>query len=124
LCAAAPAALIRQFIVSTAQGFHMTQRFAQIGGARIGFFNATWPFARLSADGDAIALRLLFIKFTFPRDKIRRLSRYRAFMSTGLQIEHAVGRCPKFMLFWTFDFDTLRAELEARGYEVRDSTAG
>ena len=102
----------------------MTRTFAQIGGARIGFLNATWPFARLSADGDAIALRLLIVKFTFPREKIRRLSRYRGFMSTGLQVEHAVGHYPKFMLFWTFDFDTLKAELEALGYEVRDSAAG
>jgi hypothetical protein len=107
-----------------AQGFHMTQTFAQTGGARIGVLNATWPFARLSADRDTIALRLLFIKFTFPRDKIRRLSRYRAFISTGLQIEHTVGHCPKFMLFWTFDFDTLKAELEARGFQVQDSATG
>ncbi|HUI96486.1 MAG TPA: hypothetical protein VLX44_12085 [Xanthobacteraceae bacterium] len=103
----------------------MTRTFAQIGGARIGFFNATWPFARLSADRDAIALRLLLIiKFTFPRDRIRRLSRYSRFFSTGLQIEHAVGYLPKFMLFWTFDFGTLKAQLESLGYEVRDSATG
>jgi hypothetical protein len=84
----------------------MTLRFAQIGGARIGFINATWPFARLSADRNAIGLRCLF-KFRFPRDRITRLSRYRGFFSTGLQIEHTVPLYPKFMLFWTFDFGLL-----------------
>jgi hypothetical protein len=97
----------------------MASTFAQIGGARIGFINATWPLARLSADRDAIALRCLF-KLTFPRHKITRLSRYRGFISTGLQIEHTVRRYPGFMLFWTFSFDTLKMELEALGYTVRD----
>jgi hypothetical protein len=96
----------------------MTSTFAQMGGARIGFFNATWPFARLSADRDAIALRCMFIKFTFPRESITRLSRYRGITSTGLQIEHKT-RYPAFMLFWTFDFDTLKAELQALGYAVQ-----
>jgi hypothetical protein len=95
----------------------MTSTFAQIGGARIGLVNATWPFARLSADRDAVALRCLF-KFTFPRDRITRLSRYRGFISTGLQIEHTVPRYPEFMLFWTFSFDELKCELEGLGYRV------
>jgi hypothetical protein len=101
----------------------MTSTFAQIGGARIGFINATWPFARLSATPEAIALRCLIFKFTFPRDSITRLSRYKGFSSSGLQIEHKVARYPAFMLFWTFSFDTLKAELEALGYAVRDSHA-
>ncbi len=97
----------------------MTSTFAQIGGARIGFVNATWPFAQFSADRDTIALRCLF-KFTFPRDSITKLGRYRGFTSSGLQIEHTVPRYPRFMVFWTFSFDALKAELEALGYTVRD----
>ncbi len=97
----------------------MTSTFAQLGGARIGFVNATWPFAQLSADRDAIALRCLF-KFTFPRDSITKLGRYRGFTSSGLQIEHTVPRYPRFMVFWTFSFDALKGELEALGYTVRD----
>jgi len=97
----------------------MTSRFAQIGGARICFINATWPLARLSADRDAIALRCLF-KFTFPRDSITRLSRYLGFISTGLQIEHTIPHYSGFILFWTLSFDMLKGELEALGYTVRD----
>ncbi len=98
-------------------GFHM--KFVQTGGARIGSMNASWPFATLSADRHAIVLCCLF-KFAFPRDGIIRLSRYRGFFSTGLQIEHDVPRYPRFMVFWTFSFDVLKAKLEALGYMVRD----
>jgi hypothetical protein len=103
----------------TTGGFHMSSTFSQIGGARIGFINATWPLAQLSADRDAIALRCLF-KFTFPRQRITRLSRYRLFFSTGLQIEHTVSRYPRFMVFWAFRFNRLKVELEALGYTVHD----
>jgi hypothetical protein len=49
-----------------------------------------------------------------------RLSRYRGFISTGLQIEHGVPRYPRFMVFWTFSYDVLKAKLEALSYTVRD----
>lgn len=97
----------------------MASTIFQIGGARIGFVNATWPFAQLSADRDAIALRCLF-KFRFPRHRITRLSRYRPFFSTGLRIEHTVPFYPRFMVFWGFSFDRMKVELEALGYTVRD----
>jgi hypothetical protein len=108
----------------------MTSTFAQTGGAQInmasryspfGFVNLSWPFGRLSADRDAITLDCLF-KFTIPRDYIARLSRdpYHGFFSTGLQIEHTVPNFPDFMLFRTFNFDSLKRGLEGLGYAVRD----
>jgi hypothetical protein len=103
----------------TTGGFHTASTFTRIGGARIGFINATWPLAQLSAERNAIALRCLF-KFTFPRHRITRLSRYRSFMSTGLQIEHTLPRCPRFMVFWGVGFNRLKADLDALGYTVRD----
>jgi hypothetical protein len=109
-------------------GSPMPSRFSEFGGARIGvivggvrigIFNATDPFARLSADRDTIALRCLF-KFRFPRDKISGLRRYRSFFSSGLQIEHKVPHYPGLFVFWTFNFDRLKERLEALGYSVRD----
>ena len=96
----------------------MTSTCGQIGGARIGLFSATWPFAWLTADRDAIALRCLF-KFTFPREQIASLSRYRL-ISTGLKIEHTIPRYPKFIVFWALNFDMLKVDLEALGYTVSD----
>ncbi len=111
------------------EGSHKPSRFSDIGGARIGFiiggvrvgiFNAGFPFAWLSADRDTIALRCLF-KFRFSRDKITGLRRYRSFFFfSGLQIEHNVPLYPGLLVFWTFNFDKLKEELEALGYTVRD----
>lgn len=100
----------------------MASTFRQIGGARIGFVNATWPFAWLTATPEMISLRCGF-KFTFPKDSIRRLRWHRGIMSSGLRIEHAVPRYPTFFVFWTFDFPALKRELEALGYEVHDPLA-
>jgi hypothetical protein len=103
----------------------MVPTFSQIGGARIGFVNATWPFARFSATSEAVSLRCGF-NFTFPKDKIYRLSRYdgiaNAFYTpTGLQIQHDVPSYPVFFVFWTFNFERLKRELEALRYKVREN---
>jgi hypothetical protein len=100
--------------------FHMMPTFSQIGGARIGFFNATWPFAKLSATREGISLRCGF-KFEFPKDKIYRLSRYKDHFSNGLQIQHNVSRYPEFFVFWRFNFERLKRELEALDYKVREN---
>ena len=94
--------------------------FSQIGGAKIGFFSATWPFARLSARSDGISLRC-GLKFRFPKDSIFRLSRHKGTISAGLLIEHNVSRYPDFFLFWSFNFERLRRELEALGYNIREN---
>jgi hypothetical protein len=99
----------------------MTAMFSQRGGARLGRFNASWPFASLRADDHGIALSCLGSEYRFPKDSIRGLSEYRGFFSTGLRIEHAVSLYPEFMIFWTFAFQNLKRNLEQLGYEVRDT---
>jgi hypothetical protein len=97
----------------------MADRFTQRGGVRIGHLNATWPFAVLEADAQTIELSIV-TKKVFPKDKIVRLSPYRTMFSTGLRIEHMVQSEPSFIVFWTFDFETLKANLIRLGYEVKD----
>src|SRR5215468_2217839 len=98
--------------------------FTQIGGARLDFFNATWPFARLSGNSDAILLGCLGRKYFFPKTKIVRLRRYRGILSTGLQIEHTERSFPGFVVFWasvfswSCGFKRLKSSLEDLGYEV------
>jgi hypothetical protein len=100
----------------------MASTFRQVGGARIGFFNATWPFVWLSATPDGLSL-WCGLRFTFPTERIRRLSWHKGVMSTGLRIEHSVPRYPAFFVFWTFDFPALKQELETLGHEVHDPLA-
>ena len=107
------------------KAIRMVSKFSQIGGARIGFFNATWPLAKFSATSEAVSVRCAF-KFIFPKDKIYRLSRYDGipnalYRPTGLQIQHDVSSYPVFFVFWTFNFERLKRELEALGYKVREN---
>jgi hypothetical protein len=102
----------------------MTATFSQTGGARIGWLNASWPLAELSASNEALRLSCLNRNYDFPRRSIHRLRRYRGIFSVGLQIEHSVESIPELVVFWaslffwTSGFQQLQAQLENLGYEV------
>jgi hypothetical protein len=95
----------------------------RIGKGMLGKFNATWPFARLTAAPSQLHLSCLSYQFIFPRESIRRLSGHRCLFSTGLRIEHALGHCPAFLVFWTFRFEELRRQLQEMGYTFDDAAA-
>lgn len=98
--------------------------FTQTGGARLDYFNASFPFATLSVDSDALHLNCLGRDYHFPRSTIQRLSRYRGLFSVGLRIEHTQESLPEFIVFWTSlffwtsAFQKLRTKLESLGYTV------
>jgi hypothetical protein len=92
--------------------------FSQIGGARLGLFNATWPLAKLMVNPEELRLWVLGIKFIFPRASITRISEYSKFLSNGVRIEHSNKRAPQFIVFWTFDLPTLLKELTLLGYQT------
>jgi hypothetical protein len=100
--------------------------FRQDGGARLGMFNATWPFATLSATPDALLLSCFGREYVFPKPAIQGLSRHRGLFSVGLRIQHTVASHPKFVVFWasvfwwTSGFRRLKNELEMLGYTVSD----
>jgi hypothetical protein len=96
----------------------MMSAFSQRGGARLGLFNASWPFATLSASHDELRLSCLGSDYVFYRSNTRRLRRHRGLFSVGLRIEHLVPTYPDFIVFWVFDFKRLKARLESLGYEI------
>jgi hypothetical protein len=98
--------------------------FSKTGGARLNDFNATYPYATLSGDSDALNLICLGRNYHFPKSSIRRLSKYRGLFSVGLQIEHSEALLPEFVVFWaslffwTSGFKRVKVELEKLGYEI------
>jgi len=99
------------------------EEFNQVGGARVGrspwrASNATWPFAKLRATRQSLALELPLRRFIFERGCIRQLKPFRGFFTIGLQILHAREDYPPFIVFWTFNFSLLRSELQKLGYGV------
>ena len=105
------------------------KNFKVTGGARIGArFNATYPLAELSADDKGLRLTCPGHNFFFPREEIRRLSKYRGWVSIGLRIEHTQDATPAIIVFWasllpwTSGFDRLKRALEVLGYDVSISS--
>jgi hypothetical protein len=94
------------------------------GGIRYGesyynAFNASWPFAKLTIEPDAILLNTAFFKkFRFPKNQITTLSKYSGFFSKGLRIEHGLGDYPPFIVFWTFEFQSVKSKLIESEYIV------
>ena len=101
----------------------MPQDFSQRGGARVGHSywiasNATWPFASLQATPQTLTLTVLMKQYAFERKDIRQLKRCQGVLSSGLQIAHLRKDYPPFIVFWTFNFEALKSELQELGFSV------
>jgi len=104
------------------------QAFTQVGGARWGrsywrSANCTLPFAKLRVSKEALVVTISVsgLTFSLARSSIRRLRWKRALFSQGLQIEHAVGGLPPFILFWASNREALTQGLRRFGYEISDT---
>ena len=92
------------------------------GGALVGAFNATWPFATLKATRETITLSVVLSGiYVFDHRNIQGLARHNGILTTGLQILHTEQKYPSFVVFWTLNFRKLKSELEALGFRVEDS---
>ena len=92
-----------------------------LGGARIDSFNATWPFARLTATRDLLRLRAILAgEFEFRPDQVDGLSEFGfiPFVAKGVQIHHHVPSYPSRIVFWslTWSVSWLIDELRLLGY--------
>jgi hypothetical protein len=90
------------------------EKFSQIGGARLDIFNATWPFAKITATPELIELKCFSKKYQFIKDQIVDLREYTGIISNGLLIEHKVKKYPHHIVFWTFAFGKLKSNYSAK----------
>jgi len=75
------------------------------GGARIGWVNATWPFARLTASRDTLVINATVIgRYTFTPEQVVSIEKYTILpvFGWGLRIHHTVPTYPKKIVFWCF----------------------
>ena len=106
------------------------EEYNETGGLRWGLSfwvagNATWPFARLHALHECIQIRLSIFGiwsrvFEFSRQEIKSIRRKRGIWSIGIVIDHTKAEYPPFILFWTFNYSTLKQALTNLGYNVSD----
>ena len=78
--------------------------FSVTGGVRIGWLNASWPFAKLILTSSVLTLRSLRNTYDFLPSQVVTLERYRSipFFSGGIRIIHARSDYPSKIIFWYF----------------------
>lgn len=77
------------------------------GGARVGWFNATWPFANLKATSECITLKVTFSgTYLFPASEVIAIHKFVhiPFIGWGIRIEHIVSEYPTHIVFWYLGF--------------------
>ena len=80
------------------------EEFSITGGARMGSFNATWPFTKLIVSADNLVLSVVFLgKYDFRPHDVICLERYRfiPLFQSGLRIVHSRSDYPPLVVFWT-----------------------
>ncbi len=107
----------------------MIRNISKIGGVRIGYgfatgYGASWPFAQLKATQSGITLNIIWKRYYFDKSNILRLKKFKGIGISGLQIIHTEKKYPSFILFWNFNFNTLKAQLEKLGYVFQEFEEG
>ena len=75
------------------------------GGARVGWINATWPFAKLTVQKNKIDLNATLIgKYSFTQEQIISINKYTTIpiLGWGIQIVHNISEYPKKIIFSSF----------------------
>ena len=74
------------------------------GGARVGYKNASWPFARLTASKKELRLRVKLIgKYSFRPQDIEKLEVIKVLplLGQGIRIHHNKETYPSKIIFWS-----------------------
>lgn len=95
------------------------------GGAQIGWVNATWPFARLSAQQNQLVLNASLIgKYSFTPEQVVAIEKYTLIplLGWGLRIHHNIPTYPKKIVFWCFGSpQSLIGKIEETGFVAKAS---
>jgi hypothetical protein len=81
----------------------MQQPFTRTGGAQIGWVNASWPLARLSATPERLTIKARIVgDYSFTPTQVSAVERYVLipFLAWGVRIRHQVPDYPQRVIFW------------------------
>ncbi len=76
----------------------------EVGGARVGLKNASWPFARLTMSKKELRLRVKLIgRYRFRPEDIKEVEvvRFLPVIGKGIRIHHHKEDYPNRLIFWT-----------------------
>lgn len=89
------------------------------GGARVGSFNATWPFATLRITADALVLKVLFSEYSLQKVQIVRLEYFNTFLAVGVKIVHTTTKLDEHAIFWSSEPAQILAAAEKLGFPTK-----
>lgn len=97
------------------------------GGARVGWFSGSWPFATLCASASRLSLSCSFFgSWEFSPEEVVRLEARRSLfgLSGGVRIVHAKLQYPNEIVFWCFGRpDPLIRRIDQVGFRPRPGAA-
>jgi hypothetical protein len=88
------------------------------GGARLGSFNVTWPFARLILSSSGSTLRVLCKSYEIGRDEIHALELHHGLFSKGVRIIHSNRQLPQNAIFWSCAPESVLAAAASHGFRT------
>jgi hypothetical protein len=94
--------------------------FSITGGARIGWVNASWPFARLSVSSNSLTVAVGMLgTYAFAPAQVVALEPYGVvpLVGRGVQVIHGHPNYPAKVVFWSFgDPERLIAKIRGTGF--------
>jgi hypothetical protein len=81
------------------------EKISTVGGARIGWLNATWPLANLNVNKNSLELYVLFKgNYKFLPEQVISIERYGIIplIGWGIRIHHNIASYPDKIIFWCF----------------------
>ena len=102
----------------------MNTTISLTGGARLDLFNATWPFAKLTANHELLEVKVVWAgTFKFQPDQIVGIEKYVLipFIGWGIRIRHSVPEYPYKFIFWYLGSpSTVLAQIRASGFPMKN----
>jgi hypothetical protein len=95
--------------------------FSITGGARIGWVNASWPFAKLSSNKEKLIISSLG-EYTFEPEQVVSLEKYGfiPFLASGISIKHNRNDYPETVIFWCLgNRENTLAKIKLSGFYPR-----
>jgi|KBSSwiStaDraftv2_1062776.scaffolds.fasta_scaffold23174_6 hypothetical protein len=96
------------------------------GGAQIGWVQASWPLATLSASPSALSISAFLIgSYSFAPEQVVALKPHNslAIFRKGIRVVHSSRECPATIAFWTFrNPERLLEEIRLSGFLPRGSS--